>query len=51
LLYYKSPDTHAEALANLAALFDELHKPKHAQGVRETLKRQYGASRWAQQAR
>jgi hypothetical protein len=51
LLYSGSPETHAEALANLAAVFDELHKPVNANGCRATLKERYGASRWAQQQR
>jgi tetratricopeptide (TPR) repeat protein len=48
LLYAASPDSHAEALANLVALFDELHKPDHANRARATLRERYGASRWAQ---
>jgi hypothetical protein len=47
LLYSSNPDAHAEALANLYQLFNELHKPEHARRVRETLNERYKNSRWA----
>jgi tetratricopeptide (TPR) repeat protein len=47
LLYSSIPEAHAEALANLEQLFNELHKPVHAKEVRAVLDDRYKNSRWA----
>lgn len=47
LLYATLPDAHAEALANLAELFSEEHKPDKAARVRAALEDQYPNSPWA----
>jgi tetratricopeptide (TPR) repeat protein len=47
LLYFTVPEAHAEALANLAELWDELHEPQRADRARQMLKERYGNSRWA----
>jgi tetratricopeptide (TPR) repeat protein len=47
LLYDLQPDSHAEALANLEVLFEQTHKPRHAQEMRTLLDESYGSSRWA----
>jgi tetratricopeptide (TPR) repeat protein len=47
LLYPSSPDAHAEALANLVALFREQYKPVHSKRARATLLERYGSSHWA----
>jgi tetratricopeptide (TPR) repeat protein len=47
LMYSQLPDAHAEAVANLAKLFTETHKPKHAQEMQGILKDRYKNSRWA----
>jgi hypothetical protein len=41
------PDAHAEAVANLAKLFAEVHKPDHARDMQNLLADRYGNSRWA----
>ncbi|MGD0899518.1 MAG: hypothetical protein ABR915_16925 [Thermoguttaceae bacterium] len=51
LLYSSNGESHAEALANLEQLFNELHKPEHAHRVRQTLNELYKNSRWATGAR
>lgn len=48
LLYFSSPDAHAEALYNLGELWDELHKTDRAARARQTLEQQYKNSPWAQ---
>ena len=47
LLYSSIPEAHAEALANLESLFEEIHKPDHARQVRAVLDERYKGSRWA----
>jgi tetratricopeptide (TPR) repeat protein len=48
LLYSSLPDAHAEALYNLAELWDELHKTDRAARARQVLRQQYKNSPWAQ---
>jgi tetratricopeptide (TPR) repeat protein len=48
LLYPTPPDAHAEALYNLARLWDDLHKTDRAARAQQTLKQQYQNSHWAQ---
>jgi tetratricopeptide (TPR) repeat protein len=48
LLYSFSADSHAEALWNLAELWDELHKTDRAARARQVLEQQYKSSPWAQ---
>jgi tetratricopeptide (TPR) repeat protein len=47
VLYPSQPETHAEALANLAELWQEVHKPERANAARKTLEEQYRDSPWA----
>ena len=47
ILYSSSPEEHAEALANLAELWNEVHKPQRAVQSRETLEKRYKNSRWS----
>jgi tetratricopeptide (TPR) repeat protein len=47
LLYSSNPDAHAEALANLCQLFDELGNKPHARHVRAILEERYKNSHWA----
>jgi tetratricopeptide (TPR) repeat protein len=47
VLYFASAEAHAEALANLAELWNEVHKPDRAIQARETLKTRYKNTRWA----
>ncbi|MBN2291357.1 MAG: tetratricopeptide repeat protein [Pirellulales bacterium] len=49
VLYFSSPEDHAEALANLAELWGEVHKPQRAMQAKQTLKQRYKNSRWATQ--
>ncbi|MEA1951308.1 MAG: tetratricopeptide repeat protein, partial [Planctomycetota bacterium] len=49
VLYFSSPEDHAEALANLAELWGEIHKPQQAMQARQILKQRYKNSRWATQ--
>ena len=49
VLYFSSPEDHAEALANLAELWNEVHKPERAVQARATLMQRYKNSRWATQ--
>ena len=46
VLYNGTPDTHAEALANLVELFTELRKSDHAGICRKTLIERYPLSPW-----
>jgi tetratricopeptide (TPR) repeat protein len=48
LLYSSVPDAHAEALYNLAELWDEFRKTDRAARARQTLEQQYKNSPWAQ---
>ena len=47
LLYSSAQDAHAEALANLEQLFEEIHKPDYARRARQELDERYKNSRWA----
>lgn len=47
VLYFAVPEAHAEALANLADLWNELHKTERAVRARGILEEQYGNSPWA----
>ena len=46
LLYATLPDAHAEALANLATLWDKLGRPDRASQARTALQTKYPNSRW-----
>ncbi len=48
LLYFAEPEQHAEALANLEELWNEVHKPERAIKARQILDDRYKNSRWAQ---
>jgi len=47
LLYSSQPAAHAEALANLAELWEQVHKSDRAARARQNLKEQYPDSPWA----
>lgn len=47
-LYFQDPVTHAEALARLAQLWDQLKKPQRAAQARKTLNSRYPNSTWNQ---
>lgn len=47
-LYFSDPEQHAEALANLEPLWNELHKPERAMKARQLLDTRYKNSPWAQ---
>jgi tetratricopeptide (TPR) repeat protein len=47
VLYPSQPETHAEALANLVELWQEVHKPERANAAHKTLEEQYKDSPWA----
>ena len=47
VLYYSDADAHAEALANLAELFNTLQQTERAVRARRTLDEQYPNSPWA----
>jgi tetratricopeptide (TPR) repeat protein len=47
VLYAAVPEAHAEALANLADLWEEVHKTERANRARKTLMEQYPESPWA----
>ncbi len=49
LLYFSKPEAHAEALANLADLWDEVHKTQRAVRARRILEERYRNSRWSKQ--
>ena len=49
VLYFASAEDHAEALANLAQLWNEVQKPERAAQALQTLKTRYKNSRWASQ--
>jgi tetratricopeptide (TPR) repeat protein len=46
-LYAGVPDAHAEALANLAEIWEELHKPERAIEAKKMLEKLYKDSPWA----
>ena len=48
LLYARFPEQHAEALANLATLWDQVDKADRAQQARSTLQEKYPNSAWVQ---
>lgn len=45
-LYSTVPEAHAEALANLAEIWDQLHKPDRAVETKKTLEKLYKNSPW-----
>lgn len=47
VLYSTVPDAHAEALSHLATLWDAVGQSARAREARQTLREQYGSSRWA----
>jgi tetratricopeptide (TPR) repeat protein len=47
LLYSSLPDAHAEALYNLAELWEKFRKPERALRARQVLEQQYKNSSWA----
>ncbi len=47
LLYFANGELHAEALANLVELWNELHKPERATRARQLLETRYKNSPWA----
>jgi hypothetical protein len=49
LFYSSTPAAHAEALANLAELWEQLHKAERANTARKTLEERYKDSPWAKQ--
>jgi tetratricopeptide (TPR) repeat protein len=50
VLYASVHDAHAEALANLADLWDQVHKTERGNRARKTLTEQYPDSPWAKKA-
>ena len=46
VLYFAVSEEHAEALANLAELWNEVHRPQRAAEARQTLEKRYKNSRW-----
>lgn len=49
LLYFAQPQAHAEALSNLAALWDQLKQPDRAAAARQQLQQRYANSPWSRQ--
>jgi tetratricopeptide (TPR) repeat protein len=49
VLYNSVPEAHAEALANLAPLWQAVGQQEQARQARQTLQERYGGSRWAKQ--
>jgi tetratricopeptide (TPR) repeat protein len=47
LLYFGDPEAHAEALHNLAQLWEKMHKTERATQARTALQKLYRNSRWA----
>ena len=47
LLYFSDPEAHAEALHNLAQLWEKMHKTERATQARTALQKLYRNSRWA----
>lgn len=47
VLYFTVPETHAEALANLAELWEKENKPQRAARARQMLEERYKNSPWA----
>ena len=50
LVYNGAPEPHAEALLNLAELWERGQNPERAREARATLEATYPGSRWAKQA-
>lgn len=50
VLYPSQPDTHAEALANLMELWQEVHKTERANAARQILEKDYKDSPWTRKA-
>lgn len=48
LLYNSATDAHAQALANLVHVWNDLKQPERAERARDTLNEQYKNSPWAQ---
>ncbi len=46
ILYFADADAHAEALANLAELWNQMHRPDRAAEANKTLQNRYRNSRW-----
>jgi len=51
LLYASEPQAHAEALANLAELWEQEHKVERANRARQALEEKYKDSPWAKKAK
>jgi len=51
LEYHSAPEPHAEALANLAALWTEMHRPDRARDARDDLQKNYPHSRWTKRGK
>jgi tetratricopeptide (TPR) repeat protein len=49
VLYFTVPEAHAEALANLADLWQKVRKPERAERARRILEERYKNSPWAKQ--
>ena len=47
VLYWSVPDAHAEALANLADLWEQVHQTERANRARKTLEEEYRDSPWS----
>jgi len=47
VLYFAVPEAHAEALYNLAQLWDKRQKPNRARRAKQILAEQYSNSRWS----
>ncbi len=48
ILFYKDPNTHAEALFHLVDLWQKVDKHDRATRARNTLRTRYAGTRWAQ---
>ena len=51
VFYSSVPNAHAEALANLADLWEQVHKTERANAARQTLEKLYRDSPWNKKAR
>ena len=51
LVYNATPESHAEALANLVELWEAAQQPERAREARQLLESSYPATRWAKVAR